>query len=672
MRDPRSRHRSPPASRSSTAENPTKPTLRVGLLAVLFTVGFAVLFMRLWFVQLAVGPEWARQADQNIIRVESVAAPRGNIVDQNGIVLATSRPQLVLEVDRAALPVEVENDVIQRLAAILDVSPVEVRGQVERARSGEVALLTDFLVDTDTAYVVMEQRRSLPGVTVKALPVRGYLRGQLMGHVLGHIGLPSADDLERLPQLDANTPIGKLGVEREYDDFLQGTPGKIAYRINAQGDVLDVFGDPEEPVQGSTLRLTLEIPIQEAVEEILVDAIELSNALKEDREPTDPTRIPGPTERAAALVMEVDTGAILAMASYPNFEPEAFVGGIDVDTFEELSSRQAFNNLVIQGLKPPASTFKVITYMTAVEEGILPEGVSSPDEPIQCSPQLQADFVDPSQLVWRNWTYPESDGSQNLHDALRRSCNIYFWQIALSIWELKDDEPEYEDVVQDWARGLGLGRGTQVDLPFENEGILGDRRLFEEWQESQPWRVRKEGWLGGDLMNLVVGQGPILATPIQMAVAYASAVNGGTVYQPRVADRIESSEGEVVRTMEPRVLRTLDIHEDTVESLRKDLASVVSRGTARRAFDSMGSAADLIGGKTGTAQAFIDQDGKFHDSTAWFIGVAPIDDPLWVVVVMVDEGGSGGAVAAPAARAIFQYLLREPVTALEAGEDTER
>ena len=649
-----------------------KPTLRVGVLAVVFTAGFAVLFMRLWFVQLAVGPEWARQADQNIIRVESIAAPRGNIVDQAGIVLATSRPQLVLEIDRSALPIEVESEVIQRLAAILDVPPVEVRGQVERARSGEVVLLTDFPVDTDTAYVVIEQRLSLPGVTVKPLPVRGYLRGPLMGHVLGHIGLPSAADLERLPALDTNTPIGKLGVEREYDEFLQGTPGKIAYRINAQGDVLEVVGTPVDPVQGSTLRLTLKIPIQEAVEEILVDALVLSNTLKDEREPTEPDRIPGPAERAAAVVMEVDTGAILAMASYPSFEPEAFVGGIDVDTFDELASRQAFNNLVIQGLKPPASTFKVITYVTAVEEGIFPDGVSSPDESIQCSSQLEADFVDPSQLVWRNWTYPESDGSQNLHDALRRSCNIYFWEIALSIWDLADDQPEYEDVVQDWARGLGLGRGTQVDLPFENEGILGDRQLFEEWQENQPWRVRKEGWLGGDLMNLVVGQGPILATPIQMAVAYAAAVNGGTVYQPRVADRIESANGQVVRTMEPRVLRTLDIHPDTVESLRTDLASVVSGGTARRAFDNMGPVADMIGGKTGTAQAFTDQDGTFHDSTAWFIGVAPIDNPRWVVVVMVDEGGSGGAVAAPAARAIFQYLLGEPVTALVAGEDTER
>ena len=646
------------------------PKWRIGLLALLFTACFSVLFMRLWFVQLAVGEDWARQADLNNLTVRSIEAPRGNIVDRNGIPLATSRPQLILEVDRAVLPLEVADDVIQRLAAILDISPVEVRKEVERTRSGEVAALTRFDIDSDTAYLVLEQRPNLPGVTVRTLPERSYFRGSLMGHVIGHIGLPSADDLERRPWLHAKTPVGKLGTELEYDQFLQGTPGKVAYRVNPEGDILEQVGR-EEPLQGATLVLTLDVPTQEAVEDILVEAIELSNVLKDTQRDPDPSRIPQPAERAAAVVMEIETGAILAMASYPTFEPQAFVGGIDERTFGELSSRQAFNNLVIQGLKPPASTFKVITYVTALEEEIFPQGVSSPEEHIECSSQLAADFVDDSQLVWRNWTYPNSDGRQNLHDAFRRSCNIYFWEIALSIWR-PYRHTEREGIVQDWARSVGFGRDTQVDLPFENGGILGDRKLFEEWRESQPWRVREEGWLGGDLMNLVVGQGSILATPLQMAVAYGSLVNGGTVYQPRVTDRIESTSGERIRTFEPRVLRTVDIDTRTVESLRADLGSVVRSGTARRAFENMGPLAEEIGGKTGTAQAFTDQEGVFHDATAWFVGIAPIDAPRWVVAVMVDEGGSGGAVAAPAARAIFQHLFGEQVTPLVAGEDTER
>ncbi|MCY3538869.1 MAG: penicillin-binding transpeptidase domain-containing protein [bacterium] len=649
---------------------PRNLSWRVGVLAVIFTVGLSLLFFRLWYVQLATGEVWAREADQNIVSVEPIPARRGDIVDRNGLLLATSVPNLVIEIDRAVLPLEVEDEVIQRLAAILDVSPVEVRQAVERTPSGQVASLIGFEINADTAYLILEQRSTLPGVEVRALPIRGYPNSSLMGHVLGHMGLPSPEDLERLTTPYIDTPVGKLGVEREYDPFLQGTPGKTAYRIDPEGNILELIGTVD-PVPGSTVRLTLDADLQREVERILIEAVDLSNAIKAEQEITDPDEIPPPTERSTALVMEINTGAIRAMASYPTFEPEGFVGGIDVETFEELSDRQAFNNLAIQGLKPPASTFKTITYVTAMEESIFPEGVSSPEETIECSARLSADFTDDSQLLWRNWTFPEADGDQNLHDAFRRSCNIYFWEVALSIWD-RYARTDREGIVQEWASALGLGRPTQVDLPFEQEGILGNRQLFEEWQENQPWRVRQEGWLGGDLMNLVVGQGPIVTTPLQMAVAYASLMNGGSVYQPRVAEAIETAEGERIRTLGPRLLRTVDISPSTVESLRRDMTAVVSSGTARRAFQDMGPMVDLVGGKTGTAQSFVDQEGQFHDSTAWFIGMAPMDSPRWVVVVMVDEGGSGGAVAAPAARAIFQYLFGEEVIPLAPGEDTER
>lgn len=652
---------------------PSASRWRVGVLAFLVAGVLSILLFRLWFVQVVAGEELALEADQNIVSTEAIKAPRGDIVDRNGVLLATSVPDLVIEIDRSLLPVEVEDDVLQRLAAILDISPVEVREAVERTPSGQVAALAEFDIDADTAYLIMEQRLTLPGVTVRTLPVRGYLRGSLMGHVMGHMGLPSPGDLERLPTSDTNTPVGKLGVEREYEEFLQGVPGKHVFRINPEGAILEEIGTVE-PVPGATVRLTLDVEIQEEVERILIEAIELSNTLKaqqEEDEEEEPDRSLRPTERATAVVMEVNTGAILAMASYPTFEPEVFVGGIGVDAFAELSERQAFNNLAIQGVKPPASTFKTITYVAAVEENIFPGGVSTPEETIECSSQLEADVGDDSRLLWRNWTFPESDGRQNLHDALRRSCNIYFWEVALSIWRAHARSPR-EGIVQEWARAFGVGRRTQVDLPFENEGILGDRQLFEEWQENQPWRVREEGWLGGDLMNLVVGQGPIVTTPLQMAVAYASILNGGTVYQPRVADSIETADGERIRTLEPRVLRSVDINPATVASLKTDLTSVVRSGTARRAFEDLGGLVELVGGKTGTAQSFTDREGVFHDSTAWFVGVAPIDVPRWVVAVMVDEGGSGGAVAAPAARAIFQHLLGEEVTPLVAGEDTER
>jgi len=648
-----------------------KFTWRVAVLAFVFTSLFSVLFIRLWFVQLAAGQTYAEEAANNIISFDYTSAPRGNIVDRNEIPLATTSSELVILVDRAVLPLDVENDVIQRLAALLQVPPIEIRSWLEHAGSGTVAALRGLEIDVDTAYTILEQRLNLPGVTVEVVPVRRYLEGDLMAHVLGHVGLPSASDLERESSLNPNTVVGKLGVERQYDSFLQGNQGRVAYEVNAQGEVLKEL-QSFDPVAGDTVILTLDVTIQGVLQAILPEVVELSNLNKDQTRPADPDEWPQPTERAAAIVMEVNTGAILAMASYPSFEPQAFVGGIGEDTFGELSQNFAFNNLVIQGLKPPASTFKAVTYVTVLEERIFPEGVSSAEESIECLAQLEADFVDQSQLVWKNWTFPNSDGHQNLHDAFRRSCNIYFWEVALSIWRESREVPELENMLQDWARELGFGRRTQVDLPFENQGIMPDRQLFEDWKANQEWRVRPEGWLGGDLMNLAVGQGSVLATPIQVATAYAAMANGGTVYQPRVVDRIESADGEIVRAFDPRALRTPDLNPATVTHLRNDMSAVVSSGTARRAFEALGALADQIGGKTGTAQGFTDNDGIVHDATAWFVGVAPIDNPQWVVVVMVDEGGSGGAIAAPAVRAIFQHLLGQRVTPLAAGEDTER
>lgn len=640
---------------------------RLATLGLVFAGLLSVLFVRLWFVQLAEGALYAAAAESSTIATESQIAPRGDIVDANGIPLATSRSELVVVVDRAVLNNEAEDQVVSRLSAILEVGPIVIRSELERAGSGEIAFISDLDITADMAYTVLEQRLDLPGVTIEAFPERLYLEGSLMAHVLGHIGLPSSGDLERNPDLDPNVVVGKLGVEREYDAFLQGTPGVVRYTINAQGDILDQV-DASNPVQGDTLWLTVDSVTQRVVEQVLADVVVLAQERKDETEPADRRTLP--TERATALVMRVDTGEIIAMGSYPSFDPQAFVGGIGEDDFAALSEAFAFNNLAIQGLKPPASTFKAVTYITAMMEDISPRDTTSVEQTIECSAQLKADFVDDSQLVYQNWTRA-SDGQQNIHDAFRRSCNIYFWELALSIWrDYKGTEDE--DILQDWAAVLGFGRRTQVDLPFETAGILPDRELFDEWQITQPWRVRQEGWLGGDLMNLAVGQGSILVTPIQLATAYATMVNGGTVYQPQIVDKIVDANDEIVRDFRPRPLRTPEIDPSVVTSLLTDMGSVVRQGgTAAAAFSGLDGLELQMGGKTGTAQGFVDAEGLRHAATAWFAGVAPISNPEFVVVVMVDEGGSGGAVAAPAAARILTHLLGGSPTPLVAGVDAD-
>ncbi len=280
-------------------------------------------------------------------------------------------------------------------------------------------------------------------------------------------------------------------------------------------------------------------------------------------------------------------------------------------------------------------------------------------------------------------------GPINIHSALTRSSNQYFWGVALEIWSGRAGEFA-EDLLQTWARDLGFGSQTGIDLPFEFAGVVPDREWFQFNQQNNTGLVRGEGgWSGGDVMNIAIGQGSLTATPLQLANAYASLVNGGTVWRPRVVESVRDGENNTLFINTPSVSRQLDLDPATVASLLEDLNGVVTTGTAGQAFDDFGDSLALVGGKTGTGQTgqffpVLDELGEpvvdpetgepeeveaFH---AWFAGVAPLDAPQWVVVVVVDQGGSGGQVAAPTARRIMQYLMGEQLSPIIAGEDNER
>jgi penicillin-binding protein 2 len=561
----------------------------------------------------------------------------------------------LIVVDRKQSPLEDEERVIQQLSGLLELAAVEVSAAFEEAGSGGRFLLAQ--VEAPSAFYVLEHQDELPGVGIEEVPVRRYPQADVMAHVLGHIGRPSPGDLEEDPSLDPNSTVGKSGVERYYDNLLQGAPGFVANQVNAVGKVLKPLGgDPARA--GATLQLTTDVDTQEVLEYALEEAVRLANRVK-----VVTGNYTNFAERSAGVVIDVTDGSILAMGSYPDFDPEVFVSGLTQREFDELLERKVFSNLAIQALYPPASTFKAITYTTALEERLFPESALSANDLIECSARLNAPFTDLSQLVWRNWTWPNDDGFQDLHTAFERSCNIYFWQIALRIWnDFKGTDRE--DVIQDWARAVGMGERTGIDLPYEAQGIVPDRELFDEWLDEQPWRVRPEGWLGGDLMQTAVGQGAVLSTPLQLATAYATLVNGGTFWQPRVVQRVFDADGVLIEEFQPVALRNVGITPATGQSLLADMRRVTTAGTAAAAFSDMGPDAFRVGGKTGTAQMGQECEGigegricHDRDNTAWFAGVAPIDNPRFVVVVVVEEGGSGGRVAAPVARHIIQYLL---------------
>ena len=398
------------------------------------------------------------------------------------------------------------------------------------------------------------------------------------------------------------------------------------------------------PVPGKDIFLTIDSMTQSVVKDSLQQGIDLANkSFKTTNE----------IKRGAAVVLDVKTGNVLSMVSLPDFNPNKFIAGISDFEYRQLDRDQAFNNFAIQGLYPPGSVFKVVAYWLALSENIFPEELNNKDSKLNCEGSLSFGFDDGSQQVYNDWK-PEGHGKVDLTEAIKQSCNVYFWDIALKIWR-NFGNTQGESLLQEYSRKLGFSNKTNIDLPYEKVGIIPDRELFEEWKISRPGLVRDEGWLGGDLMNLIIGQGAITTTPLQVANAYRTLLTGENI-SPTLNKDISKT-----------VNSSINISEEFISFLLKDLNTVTNKGgTAYISFSILGNKANDIGGKTGTAQNAGDKN-----NTSWFVGIDSISDPKYIVVTVVDEGGSGSAVAAPVSRRIIQHLLDYDLTPVEFGEITE-
>jgi cell division protein FtsI/penicillin-binding protein 2 len=418
--------------------------------------------------------------------------------------------------------------------------------------------------------------------------------------------------------------------------------------------------------------------------------------------------------RSVGVVLDPRDGSILAMSSYPTFDPTAFVDGLSDDQWALLSTEAAFQNFAVQGLYAPASTFKTVPYILAMEEGFYPMDRGLGDKQLtgdseaevaaaiplrtdtdgyNCSGEFRFELNDGTTQVKRDWL-SSGHGELDLHGALVESCDLYFWDVALRLWEERGDDSglDKENLLQEYARKFGFGAATGVDLPFERDGLIPDRSWFQAEQRLNTGRVRavEDGpWVGGDLMDIAVGQGATLTTPLQMANGYAAMVNGGTLFAPRVVSRIVDAEGNTIKDIETSVVSEIDISPLTTQWLRTDLQRVINDlgsadkygGTGKSAFydrsgnNTFGPGVETIGGKTGTGEVIkAPRTERFRQvDNAWFIGVAPIKNPKYVISVVVERGGSGGRVAAPIARQMLQYLLNGPdgVTELAPGLDAD-
>jgi penicillin-binding protein 2 len=641
-------------------------TTRLAALGVIFSVMLGILLTKLWFVQVAQGAEFEAAAQGQQIKPVPTVAPRGTIVDRDGRLVAgiDRRPTLVIDPTRIGDEAAVEA-LIQEIAGLADgVASVDVRAMFDAAAPDQVFPLKGLEIDEGDAMFVLGNHARFPGTSVEWTPVRTYPLGSLGAHVVGYAAAPSAEDLDERPELDRNGTVGKAGVERSYDEALQGEQGQQFYDILPSGQIIRLAWE-EPAIPGDTVTLSLDMETQGIAEQALRDGIRLSRETQ-TQEVTDE---PSQASTGSVVVLDARTGHVVAMASVPAYRPQEFVEGIDAGAFQELLDQRAFNNLAIQGLFAPGSTFKAITYLTAYREGVfaIDATTQTPEGTIRINGEGRLDvesLEENSQKVFYDHC---RDVTVDLHVGFQESCNIYFWQTALNFWERSKEGGLDEAVLQDTARELGLGSDTGVDLPFEAGGRIPDRALFEALKEAE--LARDEGdpvilhesrllpgglWVGGDLMNVAIGQGDVLATPLQMAVAY-TALSTGTVFEPRVVSSITDFRGTVVD--EPVAAATaLDLPPGFLADFRSDLQRVTNAGTAEDAFSVMDQPW-RTGGKTGTA----DVDPRTKLPHSWFVGVVPVDAPEYVVAVVVEEGGAGSAVAAPVARAIMQHLLGEEV-----------
>ena len=606
---------------------------RLNFVFLLFSLLLVVILSELFSLQVINNEENALQIENQNFEVFYIPAPRGEIFDINGNKLATSDLEPYLYLNLRKINDDNRNTYTQLLQFnFKDITNSEI-DKFFKSNDIFIKIINLSEYDPDIRLRLLDYE----AFEVFNLPTRIYPYNELFSHVIGYVGNPNRDEQINFPKSLNNGLVGKTGLERYYENTISGVASEVVIK---NGNIIEI----KPSVSGRDIQLVLDTTTQNIVKESLQEGMNLAN------KNFDTINF---IERGAVVVQKIDTGEIVSMVSLPDFDPNQFVLGISEFDFKQLNRTQAFNNFAIQGLYPPGSVFKVVAYWLALNEGIFPETAINAQDYIDCEGSLSFGFDDGSKQVYQDWK-DDGHGKVNLSQAIKQSCNVYFWDIALKIWRTFGNT-DSEALLQEYSRQLGFSSLSNIDLPFEKKGVVPDRKLFEEWTISRPELVRPEGWLGGDLMNLIIGQGAITTTPVQVSNAYRTLLTGEKS-APFLS--LESSDNSIEK---------INISDEFVEFLLDDLNLVTNPGgTAYKSFQIMGEQIFDIGGKTGTAQ----NAGELNN-TSWFVGVDSISNPMYIVVTVVEEGGSGSAVAAPISRRIIQHLRESDLTPVEFGEITE-
>jgi penicillin-binding protein 2 len=555
-------------------------------------------------------------------------------------------------VDRSALPDSEKERVLSRLAELLQLDAVELGERMEdRKYYAFQPIPIAFDVPQSVASYIGEHQEDLPGVSYVPGSVREYPYKNLGAHLLGYTGEISSEQLElpRFKDYNQGALIGKAGVEAVYEEDLQGVEGLVKYEVNAQGDIIRPLG-PREPVPGDDLVLSIDAGVQRVTQRSLREGMEQARNIF-DRE--DGYLKAG---GGAALVMDPRNGQVLAMASFPTFDPATFIGGITQKEFKRLigeGSNSPLYNRAIQSALPPGSTFKPFVAAAAVQERITNLNAYTP-----CPSEFGPLPNDPTETTFGNWQDVDRP-PLNLAEALIESCDTVFYEFGHEFYKRRVTRGE---VFQKHLERFGFGRPTGVDLPNENPGLIPDREYKEKTSRTNQYV--EPVWFPGDDIIMAIGQGLVQVSPIQLATAMSAIANGGTIWQPHLGLRVQKADGDVVRQIKAKKLGRLPFSKNVLGYIRDSLARVTSSGTAAGAFAGFPLSQYSVAGKTGTAEMPPRQD------FSWFAAMTPANGAKYVVVAMVEEGGHGSSTAAPIVRAIIEGLYgierTEPIAPPEA------
>jgi penicillin-binding protein 2 len=635
-------------------DNDRRPTLtpqlafRVAILGGVALIAFAVIFFRLWYLQVLSGDKYVAEAQNNQLRKIKVQAPRGEIVDREGRVLVRNRVGLAVKITPDKFPEDESEraELYRRLARVLDMRPRRIERRVEQQFKELPFSKATVKQDVERSIVMFieERKENFPGVEVEPVFLREYPHGEIGAHLFGYVGEVTEQQLgdPQYTGVELGDRVGKAGIEAEYDRYLRGQNGATRVQIDALGNLKKQLSDIE-PKQGKQLRLSLDLDVQRVGQTALASG----------------------TGKGAFAVLDVRNGEVLALGSQPSFDPNLFSRVVRESDYKRLTADEngaPLTNRAVSAGYPTGSTFKLITATAALQGGFI-----TPD-----TVQVDNGSITVGGVTFKN-AGDAVHGALALRQALTVSSDVFFYLLGQDMNNTGDGQ-----TLQRWARRLGIGRQTGIDLPEEGPGFLPT----EAWRDRENAKFNRcvkrrkltdaeiyEGkcgfidrpWSVGDNINLAVGQGDLQANPLQLAVAYAAIANGGRVLRPRLGQRIENSLGQAEQNLQSSPARRLKIDAANAAAIMEGLHGAASEpgGTSTPVFEGFPIP---IAGKTGTAEK-----GPGRADQSWYAALAPYPHPKYAVVVTDEAGGFGADTAAPMARLILSELFNVDENQLVAG-----